>query len=532
MRFKLFIVLFFFFDLSQSYAQGICDDYQPGFVTAEIVIPDTAVMSFNGQVLPIGSIIIAVDQDGNCCAEPVVWMEQEISIEINGQAGGIIGYQNGEVLGFLVSEGDSCFTMATNVLFDNDEPAFFESDEVFTLSSFEAFQSFELGQIEIQNTKCDSVIGSILLDVTGGSEPFTYEWSHDSLLMDDLASELMEGTYEYTITDENGCTISDSSVVINAFDFPEFDFQIDSMASECDTIVVTDVADCNNCSYLWFDSLMVETRNFTEAGIFTVSISNGECMGLDTVEIGLLDRLEISAMVSESEVCMGDTVMMLGSGALSYIWNSDADIINAMDSVAEAVILDSTIIEVIGMDACFSDTLLLEVVLFPMPSAGDSLCGALGNNSVQLLAMGAEDYMWEDNPLGPVSDAAIPDPTVSPSESTYYFVNMIDENGCESRDSVFVEIIDDIENAIPLYNLITPNGDGRNDLLIFDKLETVLDNSLLVYDRWGKIVFETENYQNDWGGTRDGDPLPGGTYYYILTLNGQIFKSNLTILYE
>ena len=532
MRSTLILLCIVFFGYSQSNAQDVCDNFQPGFVTAEIFIPSTASLLFNGQPLPIGGIIIPVDQDGNCCAEPVIWMEQDINITINGQAGGIVGYQNAELLAFLVSKGDSCFTMVNNALFDNDEAAFFNSDQLFTLSSFQAVQEFSISGVNVENTKCDSLIGEISLDIIGGTEPIEYMWAHDPLLDNGLADGLMEGTYGYTITDDNGCSIIDSSVVINAFSFPDFDFQIDTVLSMCDTIVVSNVEDCNNCTYLWNDSLTTEPRLFMEEGLFTVEISNGECMGMDTVEIALGSRLDISAMASETQVCIGDTIMLSASGGVTYEWASNADVINVMDSMAEAVIRDTSFIRVIGMDDCYADTVLLTVNLFVPPSVVDSLCGAIGNNAIQLNATGAEEYLWEDNPVGPVSQNDIPDPTASPSESTNYYVNFVDENGCQSRDSVYVEMLDNIEDLIPLYNIITPNGDGRNDLLIFDKLETVTQNELKIYNRWGKVVYEVSMYANDWGGLVDGEPLPAGTYYYVLNVNGSIFKSNLTLVYE
>ncbi len=95
--------------------------------------------------------------------------------------------------------------------------------------------------------------------------------------------------------------------------------------------------------------------------------------------------------------------------------------------------------------------------------------------------------------------------------------------------------VDSIENLV---NAITPNGDGINDVLVFDFLETNPDQfpnvELVIFNRWGDILFEKQPYQNDWGGTnKNGKELPQGTYYYILRLNvpgGDIFRGDITIL--
>ena len=96
----------------------------------------------------------------------------------------------------------------------------------------------------------------------------------------------------------------------------------------------------------------------------------------------------------------------------------------------------------------------------------------------------------------------------------------------------------DPDSVMVEYNAITPNGDGLNDVFIFDFLETNLeqfpDNELVVFNRWGDIVYEAKPYNNDWGGTNQkGTDLPQGTYYYILRLDITeriILKGDVTIL--
>ncbi len=71
--------------------------------------------------------------------------------------------------------------------------------------------------------------------------------------------------------------------------------------------------------------------------------------------------------------------------------------------------------------------------------------------------------------------------------------------------------------------LISPNGDGLNDELVFEGLEQYDTTRLSIFNRWGIPVYETDDYQNDWKGLSEGrltisaqDALPVGTYFYIL----------------
>lgn len=85
---------------------------------------------------------------------------------------------------------------------------------------------------------------------------------------------------------------------------------------------------------------------------------------------------------------------------------------------------------------------------------------------------------------------------------------------------------------------ITPNGDGANDELRFEVLEVqpeqYKDNEIVIFNRWGDIVYRAKPYVNNWKGTNNaGQDLPTGTYYYILRLDisdGLIIKGDITIV--
>ncbi|MBK8805804.1 MAG: tandem-95 repeat protein [Bacteroidales bacterium] len=85
-------------------------------------------------------------------------------------------------------------------------------------------------------------------------------------------------------------------------------------------------------------------------------------------------------------------------------------------------------------------------------------------------------------------------------------------------------------------DMFTPNGDGYNDYFRIDGLEDFPENYLIIYNRWEHIVYEKENYENDWNGFAtsaliDGSKLPEGTYFYILELKSieKVFKGSVYI---
>ncbi len=99
-----------------------------------------------------------------------------------------------------------------------------------------------------------------------------------------------------------------------------------------------------------------------------------------------------------------------------------------------------------------------------------------------------------------------------------------------------VDVDDSFQFQVP--NGITPNADGKNDALKFEILDVNPDkypnSELIIFNRWGDIVYQVKPYANDWQGTNNaGQELPTGTYYYILRLdiaNGEILKGDVTIV--
>ncbi|MCA1742174.1 MAG: gliding motility-associated C-terminal domain-containing protein, partial [Bacteroidales bacterium] len=75
-------------------------------------------------------------------------------------------------------------------------------------------------------------------------------------------------------------------------------------------------------------------------------------------------------------------------------------------------------------------------------------------------------------------------------------------------------------NTLPAFDnsnsLFTPNGDGRNDYWHIPWIDQLGRTDVKVFNRHGKLVYESQGYANDWNGTSNGNPLPEGSYYYII----------------
>ena len=122
--------------------------------------------------------------------------------------------------------------------------------------------------------------------------------------------------------------------------------------------------------------------------------------------------------------------------------------------------------------------------------------------------------------------------SVSPLENTKYYVTNINENGCERTDSVNVIVIENYYRGVP--DAFTPNGDEENDVLyVYGNGITKLE--LYIYNRQGKIVFESRSKEIGWDGTFKGELMEAGVYAYFVMLTyesgfQEILKGDVTLV--
>lgn len=125
-------------------------------------------------------------------------------------------------------------------------------------------------------------------------------------------------------------------------------------------------------------------------------------------------------------------------------------------------------------------------------------------------------------------------PIAKPIITTTYTMTVVDANGCISADNTLVTVL---PYCLKVMKAFTPNGDGMNDLWLATNNGGACTKkvSVVVYNRYGNVVYKNDNYQNNWDGTYNGKPVADGTYYYSITYttitNKTLYvKGDVTIL--
>ncbi|MBV8388274.1 MAG: cadherin-like beta sandwich domain-containing protein [Mucilaginibacter sp.] len=88
------------------------------------------------------------------------------------------------------------------------------------------------------------------------------------------------------------------------------------------------------------------------------------------------------------------------------------------------------------------------------------------------------------------------------------------------------------QNDVVANNLLTPNGDGKNDTWFIKNIDLFPNNTVTVFDHSGKVLFTRKGYSNDWDGNYNGQPLKEDTYYYVIDLGpgDRKIKGFITVL--
>lgn len=162
--------------------------------------------------------------------------------------------------------------------------------------------------------------------------------------------------------------------------------------------------------------------------------------------------------------------------------------------------------------SCFIDSFVNSTLFSVVPTyAGDDTTIVFGRFAL-LNAKGGTTLKWGGPNL--TSDTSR-STKAKPTKNSQYTLKTTDDNGCVGFDTmtVFVRPADFVK--VP--NIITPNGDGKNDK--WDLTEVPFANTckILIYSEWGTLVYQLESgYNNSWDGTFKEGLLPEGTYTYII----------------
>ncbi len=239
------------------------------------------------------------------------------------------------------------------------------------------------------------------------------------------------------------------------------------------------------------------------------------CTSVDTFNLKVFPSVTVSTQTLYS-ICEGNTINLSASGQGSFKWTpatalSNDTISNPMASPHDSIIYKVLLTNSFGCKD--SAEITINVFKNPQVSAGPDKTIVTGdtvllNGSVKGTAV---TYLW--NPTTFMDDPSVVTPKVYPQQNTEYTIRAVSNVGCgDVTSKASVKVFKDI--FIP--NAFTPNYDGINDQFKIFAADGYVFTRLLIYDRWGKLVFSAKDAGDEWNGTANNEPQPQGTYVYYL----------------
>ncbi len=339
------------------------------------------------------------------------------------------------------------------------------------------------------------------------------------------------GNYQLTITDVNGCIKQDTFEIIQPIAPLAIDVVNEELVS-CyggadGSLNISASGGTPLYSYLWETGDTDQTIDNLPAKDYLVTITDQHnCILIDTVYLHQNDSISFDLTTLNSTCFAYDD----GQIALENISGGVPDyqvISPEIDSTHRTFFdfLSPGNYSVVISDALGCSTSFVTTTTEPSPiwvdirNPSDSLSVILGTPVDLTTEYNITNPIFIWNPVTGLDCFDCDAPIALPLNSSWYTVEMQDENGCFATDSIWIEVQKERDIAIP--NSFTPNFDNHNDIF------TLLGNNpairqvavFQVFDRWGGMLFEAKDFQlNDstygWDGTANGAKVEAGTYVY------------------
>ncbi|MFK7770498.1 MAG: PKD domain-containing protein [Saprospiraceae bacterium] len=260
----------------------------------------------------------------------------------------------------------------------------------------------------------------------------------------------------------------------------------------------------------------------TEATTYYFSLENGDCILTDSMVVEIIEKTEIDLL--DQSICLGEALIMQPIGfADTYLWSppeglSSIDIENPTASPTETT--EYTVIAQSG--TCPPDTASAIVEVLDNPTLNVAqLYRYFPGDPIELnvATLEAGDFAYQWTPGIGLSCTDCPNPIATLDTSMNYTVIITDlETGCSNSEAVNVRKINECsEDLISMPNAFSPNGDGNNDRyeMYSGTIEEI--EYFRVFDRWGSLVFESNDRNFAWDGKFKGKTVGEGVYIYLLS---------------
>jgi gliding motility-associated-like protein len=381
------------------------------------------------------------------------------------------------------------------------------------------------------------VVGACLNSInnwTVATTADTYQWSNGlgntAIVTIPTANT---GTYTYTVTVTNsttGCSATSSRDITVSFTTATITNKgAASLCKGSSTQLSTGFG-----NYVWStgSTAALITVTPTQTTTYTVTATGlYNCTATATITI-IVNNLPNATISGDNALCSTYTGSLTANGGDTYIWTNSLSN-NAGLSITPTATTTYTVTVTNSTTGC-STTATHTVIVnpLPIPHISPDTTIILGGFA-QLYASGAGangSYIWL--PATYLNNNTTQNPISTPPVTTTYRLHLVTAAGCHNVDDPQVTVTvktEELLGCLTQTEGFTPNNDNRNDTWQIPCVSNV-PNEVMVFNRWGQLVFKATNYDGTWNGTDGKQALPDGTYYYVIKTNDYTVKGSVSIL--
>ncbi|MEM6966578.1 MAG: PKD domain-containing protein, partial [Bacteroidota bacterium] len=375
---------------------------------------------------------------------------------------------------------------------------------------------------------------SVQLNVTMGNQP---QFENSATLscnncFTPLAFPSVSTAYPLAITTDEGCTMLDTA---NVNVMLQSDLEVGENQIICDEIPIFLQGEILNgtpreqFTFSWtpagnlaFADSIHAVASPLDTTNYTLSATADLCTLKDSLTIYVISDFKVEAI--GDEVCTGDTAQLHAVGyADSYRWYPPSGLSDP-NSPHPTVVGVEDLVYTLTTELAHCPPAVSEAFLYvneiPSATLKPVHLQTLGQPTPMIIENVEPYYAYSWSPSDGLSCADCPNPRVQVTNNTKYTVIITDlSTGCEQVLFTEVKLANTCpETLISVPNALTPNGDGVNDdLQIFVNADLeLLDYKFQVYNRWGNVVFSTDDVNELWDGSYNGIALSQGVYIFML----------------
>lgn len=375
-------------------------------------------------------------------------------------------------------------------------------------------------QMSSTPSTCNSANGTATALVSGGTGPYTYSWSTSPPQTTATANGLIPGTYSVVISDNNGCSVTQTVAVSNFQPtlLVNDSIQNTTCGQSNGAIFITGISGGNfPYSYLWNSGQTSDDIVGITAGNYTLTVTdNLNCVWNLNFTVPDVVTLPVSRQqVNEKcEQANGSATVTVLNGVppFNFVWSTVPPQTTATATglsqgiysvtVTDAAGCNSTIIfNILNVDDFFNGSVSVDPTF---PQAGENFSVTLNNDPNWLL----NQSNWPDGSVSTQFSNILNMPEYGIYQGSFWVTSL---NNCTDTIEYSVFVKDSMTLYVP--NAFTPNGDGIND--VFKALGTLVKTfQLLIFDRWGNLIYESESLGRGWDGFYKGEKVMNGVYVW------------------